>query len=68
MNIHLSFTLCHLTPSRLVFGIRRAPTILWHTSLEPVLESPRDFLHISHAAGSGGLSSLGFHTPVVYQK
>lgn len=41
---------------------------LWYTSLESVLESSWDFLHVAHTTGTGGLSSLGLLTPVVCSK
>ena len=49
----------------LILGIRRPPAVLGYPGLKPVFESPGYFLQVSHAAGSGGLSSLGFHAPVV---
>ena len=39
--------------------------VLWNAGLEAVLESSWDGLHVAHAAGTGGLSSLGLLTPVV---
>jgi len=62
----------HLPPHLLVaanlqsFFRSHPPSPLRRTSLEDILELARDLLHISHAAGSGSLSSLGLHAPIVY--
>ena len=42
-----------------------APCALWYASPESVLELTGDLLHVAHATGTGGLSSLGLLAPVV---
>lgn len=41
------------------------PRSLRRPSLEPILKFARHLLHRAHAASAGGLSSLGFHSPVI---
>lgn len=43
----------------------RPPRSLRCTRLESIFELARHFLHGAHAAGTGRLSSLSFHAPVV---
>ena len=48
------------------FGIRARPLrSLWRSSLKSILELSWHLLHVTHTAGTGGLSSLRFHAPVV---
>ena len=63
----------HLTPRsrsisshlQRILRIRRSPAVLRYAGLEPVLELSGDFLEIAHTACAGGLSSFGFHAPIV---
>jgi len=42
-----------------------SPRILWCTGLEAILEFAWNTLHVAHATGTGGLSSLSLLAPVV---
>ena len=46
----------------------RPPRSLRCPCLESILELAGDLLHVSHPAGTGGLSSFGFHAPIVYKR
>ena len=46
----------------------RSPCSLRRTGLESILELAWHFLHRAHAAGACGLSPLGFHSPVIYER
>lgn len=46
----------------------RPPRSLWCTSLESIFELAWHFLHRAHATGARGLSPLGFHSPIIYER
>ena len=54
------------SPSQRILRVRGAPAVLRYAGLEPVFEFSGHFLEVAHAACAGGLSSLGFHSPVVW--
>jgi hypothetical protein len=62
---HAHVQLPALSSLRLLGLGGRSPRALWCTRLESVLEQSGDGLQVTHAAGSGGLSSLGLLAPVV---
>jgi hypothetical protein len=56
----------HSTPQmHPLFGLAWSPRILWYTSLEAILESAWNTLHVAHASSTSSLSPLCLLAPVV---